>query len=339
MAEVRVKIFSRDLQKNLFPDNAFYKKSKIDPASNANSIDIPQAQSQASAKIGNVQISYDTAGNNLNDADKLTAIKRINTLLNYINQNFFIPPVIIDKNNQDGELSYAKQVEIREEFSDELNTQVANYSAVKWGPTVASNILKTTGTATRTSLVVGGYNGLVKRITKQDLLNLAKAAKKQQKMGGRWYILPTVEQWEDIMLIPDFVDFEKTGNETMLKKGIIGTWLGFQWFEPRQNDSLEANIIYDTTTPSAPTKVDYAGAVDGDGRTIFSVTPTVNSVSALLAWNDKMVRRSEGKVNVYFRANDPEFQADILSSSLRFGASFGRSDNKGVLALVETRTV
>ena len=158
-------------------------------------------------------------------------------------------------------------------------------------------------------------------------------------MGGKWHILPTVEQWEDVMLIPDFVDFEKTGNETMLKKGIIGTWLGFQWHEPRQNDDLEANVIYDTTTPSAPTKVDYAGAVDGDGRTIYAVTPTTNSVSALLVWNDKMVRRSEGMNNVYFRKDDPEYQADILSANVRFGASFSRTDNKGVIALVETRTV
>ena len=174
MAEVRVKIFSKELQKNLFPDNAFFKRSKKDPASNAQSIDIPQAQSQTRAKIGNVQIGYDTAGNNLADADKLTAIKRINTLLNYQNQNFFVVPVVIDTNNQDGELSYSKQVEIREEFSEELNTQIANWAAVKWGPTVAGNILKTSDTATRTSLVIGGYNGLVKRISKQDLLNVEK---------------------------------------------------------------------------------------------------------------------------------------------------------------------
>jgi len=339
MAEVRVKIFSRDLQKNLFPDNAFYKFSKVDAASSANSIDIPQAQGQARAKIGNVQIDYDNSANNLADADKLDAIKRINTLLNYANQNFFVQPIVIDKNNQDGELSYAKQQEIREEFAMELNTQIANYAAVKWGPTVAGNILKTTGTATRTSLIVGGYNGLVKRIVKQDLLDLKKTAMKQQKMGGKWYILPTPEQWEDIMLIPDFVDFEKTGRETLLKEGVIGTWLGFTWLEPRQNDDLEANIIYDTTTPSAPTKVDYVGAVDGDGRTIFAVTPTANSVSGLLAWNDKMVRRSEGSNNVYFRKDDPLYQADILSANVRFGASFSRTDNKGVLVLVETRTV
>ena len=149
MAEVRVKIFSRDLQKNLFPDNAFYKKSKKDAPSSAESIDIPQAQAQASAVIGNVQIAYDTAGNNLADADQLTVIKRINTLLTYANQNFFVPPIVIDKNNQDGELSYEKQSQIREEFAEELNTQVANYAGTKWAPTVAGNILKTTGTATR----------------------------------------------------------------------------------------------------------------------------------------------------------------------------------------------
>lgn len=340
MAEVRIKIFSRDLQKNLFPDNAFYKRSKVDPASSATSIDIPQAQAQARAKIGNVQIDYDNPANNLTDASKMTAIKRVNTLLNYVNQNFYVPPIVIDENNQDGELSYSKQQEIREEMSDELNTQVANWAAVNWAPTQAGNIISTTGTDTRTSLVTGGYNGLVKRISYQDLLNLKVKAMKQQKMGGKWFILPTPEQWEDIMLIPEFRDFEKTGRETLLKEGVIGTWLGFTWLDPRQNDDLEANVIYDTTTPATPTKVDYAASVEGGtGRTIYTLTPTANSCSALLAWNDRMVRRSEGNVNVYYRKDDPLYQADVLSANVRFGASFSRADNKGVLVLVETRTV
>lgn len=338
MAEVRVKIFSRDLQKNLFPDNQFFKKSKVDPASSAESIDIPQAQAQASAVIGNVQIAYDTAGNNLNDADKLTAIKRINTLLTYVNQNFFVPPIVIDKNNQDGELSYSKQVEIREEMSLELNTQVANYSAIKWSPSVVANMVKTTGSATRTSLVTGGYAGLVKRTTFQDILNVKKLFQKMNLPAGQIYALPTPEFWEDIMLIPEFRDFEKTGMTTLLKTGTIGRWLGINWFEPRHNESLNANILYDNTTPATPIKIDYTDAVV-DGRTVKVIAPNANTVSGVLFWHEKMVRRSEGNANVYFRANDPEFQADILSCNVRYGASNGRSDEKGLVALVETRTI
>ena len=335
MAEVRIKVFSRDLQKNLFPDNAFYKKSKKDAPSSAESIDIPQAQ--ASAVIGNVQIAYDTAGNNLSDADELKVIKRINTLLNYVNQNFFTPPVVIDKNNQDGELSYSKQVELREEMSLELNTEIANWSAVKWSPSLASNMVKTTGTATRVGQVVGGYAGNIKRTTFQDILNVKKAFQKMNLPAGQIFVLPTPEFWEDIMLIPEFRDFEKTGMTTLLKTGTIGRWLGMNWFEPRHNASLNANILYDESVPAVPTKIDYTDATV-DGRTVKVIVPNADTVSGCLFWHEKMVRRSEGNVNVYFDPNNPTYQGDILSSNVRFGASNGRADEKGIVALVETAT-
>ena len=334
MAEVRVKVFSRDLQKNLFPDNAFYKKSKKDSPSSAESIDIPQAQAQASAVIGNVQIDYDTAGNNLSDADELKVIKRINTLLSYANQNFFVPPIVIDKNNQDGELSYSKQQEIREEMSLELNTQIANWSAVKWSPAQVANMVKTSGTDTRTCQVVGGFAGQVKRTTFQDILNVKKAFQKMNLPAGQIFVLPTPEFWEDIMLLPEFRDFEKTGMTTLLKTGTIGRWLGMTWFEPRHNGALNANILYDDATPATPSKIDYQPAVV-DGRTVQVITPNATTVSGCLFWHEKMVRRSEGNVNVYFDPNNPTYQGDILSSNVRYGASNGRADEKGIIALIE----
>lgn len=337
MAEVRVKIFSRDLQKNLFPNNAFYKRSKKDGASMAQSIDIPQAQTQASAVIGNVQIGYDASGNNLDDADKLTVLKRINTLLNYANQNFFVPPIVIDKNNQDGELSYAKQVEIREEMALELNTVVANYAAVKWAPSIAGNMVKTSGTATRVGQVVGGYAGNVKRTAYADILEVKKRFQKMNLPAGKIFALPTPEFWEDILLIPEFADYNKTGLVAMAKDGVIGSWLGIQWMEARHNDKINANILYDEAVPAVPVKIDYVDAVV-DGRTVKVITPNATTVSGCLFWHEKMVRRSEGNVNVYFDPNNAEYQADILSSNVRFGASNGRADEKGIIALVETAT-
>ena len=335
MPEVRVKIFSRDLQKNLFPDNAFYKRSKKDAPSSAESIDIPQAQQQAAAVIGNVQIDYDNAGNNLAAADKLDPIKRINTLKTYANQNFFVPPVVIDKNNQDGELSYSKQQEIREEMSLELNTQVANYAAVKWSPATVARMVKTTGTATRTCEVVGGHAGQVKRAVLADILNVKGLFQKMNLPAGKLYALPTPAFWNDIMNIPEFRDFEKTGMDTLLKQGTIGRWLGIDWYEPRWNEGLGANIVYDDAVPATPVKIDYTPAVVG-GRTVQVLVPNATSVGGVLFWHEKMVRRSEGNVNVYYDPNNPEYQADIISSNVRFGASSGRSDEKGVVALIET---
>lgn len=336
MAEVRVKVFSRDLQKNLFPDNAFYKKSKVDPSSNAEFIEIPQAEAPVKASIGDVQVGYDDVANNLGNADKLQAIKRINSKRIYENQNFFVPPVIIDKNNQDGELTYEKRAEIQEEFTLELNTQIANYAAVKWAPTAISNIVGTSGTETRLGLVVGGLAAAVKRAVYQDILNVKKIFQRMSlPKGGKIYALPTPEFWEDIVLMEEFRTFEKTGMVTMLKTGVIGNWLGINWMEPRHNEGLEANIVYDYADPANPVKIDYVPTVVG-GRTLQTITPTATSVSGVLFWHERMVRRSEGRNNVYFRKDDPEYQADILSANVRFGGTASRNDNKGVVALIET---
>ena len=336
MAEVRIKVFKRDLQKNLFPDNAFYKKSKVDGASSAESIEIPQAESPVKAVIGNVQVNYDDVANNLTAANKLEAVKRINSKKTYENQNIFVPPVIIDKNNEDGELSYEKRAEIQEEFALELNTQVANYAAERWAPTNINRITGTTGTETRLGLVTGGLPGPVKRATYKDLLRVKKFFQKMNlPKGGKIYALPTSEFWEDIMLMEEFRSFEKTGLVTLLKDGTIGKWLGITWMEPRNNEDLGANIIYDYADPANPVKVSYESVIVG-GRNVLQIAPTATTVSGVLFWHERMVRRSEGRVNGYFRKDDPFYQADILSSNVRFGATSSRADEKGVVALIET---
>ena len=345
MSEVRIARFNRDIQKNLFPINDFYKKSIVDPASTAETIEIPQALAHQKAFIGDVQLDYNNPANNLTDANALQVIKRVNTKKIYDNKNFVLSPTAVDKNNQDGELSYNKMGVIREEYANEFNTLTANYAAVQWAPTSVNRVFLTTGTQARENGVVNGYVGNVKRLTKEDLINVRKEFMKQNLMNGagvanvKIWALITPEQWEDIMLIPELVDFEKTGNETMLKKGVIGKWLNIWFVTPRYNEDAGGNIFYDVADPQNPTKLEYTTVARPDGGTSEVLQPTANTVGGALFWHEKHVRRSEGRVNTYYDPNNVRYQADLISSNLRFGATISRLDEKGVIALIDAPAV
>jgi len=335
MAEVRITIFQRMLEKQLFPDNAFYKKSINAGQPNAASIEIPQSTGNSEPVLGGVNADYYNDANNEDNATALTPVVRINTKKTYSNTIIRPPAPYVFETLQDAELSYNKAAQIAEEQADNMNTGIANYIATQWAPTLAANIIATTGLPNpkgtvvteqqRTSAVVaGGYVGLVKRFEYADLIPVQLAIKKQNITRGQWYALITPEQWDDIRRIENVVDFEKTGMVTMLKSGVIGQWGQIKFLDPRQNDRWGANILYDLTGAAVP--LAYGGALN------------VNCLSAMLFFNDKYVERNEGAIKFFSRKNDPIYMGDIAQWGVRAGGTFRRLDSKGVIAVYEAQT-
>ena len=56
----------------------------------------------------------------------------------------------------------------------------------------------------------------------------------------------------------------------------------------------------------------------------------------ILAWADNCVRRAEGNVKMYADMDNPLYLGSIFNASVRAGAMIGRTDSKGVYALVQT---
>lgn len=335
MAEVRITVFQRMLEKQLFPSNAFYKKSKNAGQPNAASIEIPQSTGNSEPVLGGVNSGYYDEANNEAAATALTPVIRVNDVKSYSNTIIRPPAPYVFEKLQDVELSYNKAAQVAQEQADNMNTGIANYIATVWAPTVQANIIATTGLPNpkvstteqqRTSSVAaGGYAGLVKRFEYQDLMAVELAIAKQNIQGGNWYCLPTPEQWDDLKRIDEIVAFDKTGIQTMLKDGIVGQWGKVKFLDPRQNDRWNANILYDIT--ATPTPLAYGGALN------------VNCVSALLFWNDKMVERNEGGIKFFSRKNDPIFMGDIAQWGTRAGGTSRRLLEEGVIAVYEDQTV
>lgn len=334
MAEVRLITFQKMLEKKLFPDNTFLKKSKNAGQPNAESIEIPQSLGGAEAVIGGVNSGYYTSANNLANASALTPVIRVNDKKTYSNIIMRPPNPFVFETLQDAELSYNKAQNVASEEADNLNTGIANYILTQWQPTVYAHIVPTVGLdksgtvqkRTASTGTGGGYAGLVKKFAYADLLALEVSIKKQNVINGNWYALPTVELWDDLRHIQEIVDYDKTGNETMLKKGIVGKWGSINFLDPRQNDRWDANIMYDVTVPATPVPVAYGGALNA------------NCVSALLVWNDKYVERNEGAIKFFSRKNDPVYMGDLVNWGVRIGGASRRNDEKGVFAVYEAPT-
>jgi hypothetical protein len=321
MAEVQNIKFSKEFQRNLYPDDTFAAKSKTDvaPAPNVTTVEIPQAAAAVPSTFGAVQAGQA----NLANANSLTPIVRLNNKLTYDIKVFGTEPTALQGIDLQT-ISYDKRAELFQEHADVVNEQIANYTAIQWAQETANTdlIINTTDTATRTSIVTGGYAGLVKRIAKEDIINVRRLFLRMNTPTNRVFGLVTPEQWEDLLLIPEFVDFEKTGQLSKLKEGMIGRLLGIDFFV-RQNPALNANVVYNETTSA---KIEYQGAV------------AVTDTSAAIFWDSSLVRKSQGAAKIFLQNNDPVFKSDVFSTDARFGATKSRLDGVGVVSLIETAT-
>ena len=140
-------------------------------------------------------------------------------------------------------------------------------------------------------------------------------------LGGNWYGLVTADMYTDLLAIPDFVDYYKTGNESKLKEGIIGRICGIDILS-RTVSAGHNGILYNAAGAPQP------------GKT----KATDELLSGALFWNDRMVCRAEGRVGVAVNENAPGYLGGtILETWCRIGADIIRSDQKGVIALLEDK--
>ena len=309
MAEIRTTLYSSELQKQIFPDNSFYKKSigETGVADTTERVEKPVQNKISKGKEGkpsalplSVEVSTD-------------GTKYYETTLLYCQ------PLLIDSQSE-LLVNYNKRATKQAQQAAEINTKAAAYAVQHWCPTKADNILKTTGDARPSN--IAGFSSQRKSVTKADFLKILNMMMRMNVsgLGGSWYGMVTADQYTDLLAIPEFVAYYKTGNERKLKEGIVGRILGIDIFS-RSTDEGHAGILYNGNKP-----------LSGDAE-VKDVL-----LSGALFWNDKMVCRAEGKMNTVVNANAPGYLGGtIIESYTRFGADIIRDDQKGVIVLLEDK--
>jgi len=311
MTQISIKKFSSELQKQLFPDNEFYKKSRTETGIGASveSVDIPVSGNVGAAKSGEPETL------------PLQIKAREDSVKNYIVEPIYTDPYIVT-NEESIVLNYNKLTDLASSLAMSVNTRAADIAAVNWGATLATNIAQTTGTGRATN--VTGTTGNRKAITKNDMLNVRRVFNRMQlpnRGRGSIYGLLTPDMVDDLMKISEFVDADKTGELSKLLAGEIGFIAGINLMM-RTSDNGSTGVMYSEAATPVKRTIDEALAATDNAAAIF--------------WHTSMVRHAEGHAKSIINRNVAGYNgATIIENIVRFGATFDRPDQKGIFTLVE----
>lgn len=309
MAEIRTTIYSKELQKQLYPDNSFVKKSVVERGVDVNAKTV---EKPVQGKINKAKEGEPTSL-------PLNAYNATDSKHTYPTTLIYCEPMLIDSQSE-LMTNYNKRQSKQEQQAEELNAKVAAYTAQHWCSNKSENILKTSGTARKSN--VAGFSSQRKAVTKDDFIAVHNLMMRQSlgRNMGNWYGMLTPDMYTDLLKIEDFVDYSKTGNETKLREGIIGRILGIELFM-RSTEEGHCGVLYNSNTP-----------LSGDTQI------TDDLLSGALFWHSKAVCRAEGVVKTIINENAPGYMGGtLIESFMRYGADIIRDDHKGVITLLEAK--
>lgn len=335
--EPRMTMYTSEINQYLYSENSFITKSQNDGVFAASG-ELRKLNDSNTGPVVTKGRFYSKSLANGDNAPTKTVKVRKNTSRDWAIEYFHTDPDVVTR-ELTSEVPYEVRQELLRAHADVINQAVANFTAVEWGQGLigsADTVDTTTGddfyvfsSGSARPNTVTNNTGNVKALTKDDMLKVKKALVRQNLHGlnGQMFFLPTPEQYDDLLKIPEFVDYEKTGRESRLLQGEIGTILGITILNPRQRDDWNANVLYSYT------------ALVGNDTDLTKVEDTAaaaaNMVSAGMAWMDSQVYRAQGSAIVFPWMNSPIYLGDVYATEVRYGAIKKRGDNKGVVMLVE----
>ena len=305
MAEIRPIKFSQELQRELFPDNAFYKKSVSETGIgiDVETVQIPQAAAAGSVGVG------------VPGALPLTITERTDDIKSYAVQQLYMEEPILITDENEIVTNYNKRMDIIRAMSMAINSKAADIAATEWGSNL--NIVRTTDTATRAVEVVGA-TGTRKRIKYDDLVNVRAEINRMNAPVGNWWGLLTPSQIDDLFLLDKITDSERT-QIALVRTGEVGMLFGIK-IMMRYNATLgHTGVFYDT-----------AAAKKALGAAVVST-----DCAAGIFWHERLVRHAEGNAKSYIDRDKPEYLGTVVNSKVRFGATFNRTDEVGTVTLVD----
>jgi hypothetical protein len=240
----------------------------------------------------------------------------------YTTDLVYAPPIAVDLPGEFA-LNYNKRASKQVQQAGTINTRCATIAAIGWGPTLAAQILKSTGTSRASNVVAATGSAIANRkaILKADMIKVHNLLMRMNLSGiaGNFFGLVTPDFYSDLLGIAEFTDYDKTGNTSKLEAGIIGRIMGIDLMI-RSVDDSSTGLLYSSA---------YA-------KKAIDAAVVSNDCPANLFWHDKMVASAEGMVKTSVNADKAEYLgATLLSSWVRFGASWARADQKGVVVLLE----
>lgn len=299
-----------DIEKNLYASNEFMTLvGKSDDAYVSNkTVHLPQSGSKPTVVKDRGVVP--AAINQRTDAE-----------VTYSMSSYSTNPILIKDYDDVSFLSYDKRMDVLGDHLKTLSDTIADHTLYAWGATLSANIVRTTGSASSGSLPHSTATSTRKLVTLADLTNGIKKLKAQNLGAGRIFMIcPEVMYWNDLLSITEITKNLDFGGKAVLPDGSLPSVLGMNIIT--RTDVL----VYDNTgTPVRKTlsdngEVSSAGTADNN---------------AILLVHESYVRKAKGAIKVYDSLDRPEYYGSIFSAEVIHGATKSRTNEEGVVAIVQ----
>lgn len=298
--DVLTSIFTRDLQKILFPDNSFYKRTKKlnsasdAPGTAAASYQIPQELEMPTGVVDPTEFPLPVE--EIEGGNEIVTLSLLATKPTRLGDRELL------------EVSYDKRASVLALHSAVLDQMAAGVALNRMSQVASNAIVLTSGAAAAAALP--GLTGNRKAVTKDDLIKACEILNRTDMKGQRYGLVGATHQSE-LLKIEHFVDYEKTGNTSALQRGAIGSVMGVEWYKR-----------------STAAMFTGAGVAKAAGA-----APAADDNEGMLIWIEDAIGRVEGSVEVYINEKQAQYLGSLMNNAVRFGMKILRTDKKGVVAI------
>ena len=300
-------VWAKDIQDNFYQNNEFLAKSTDHSMwVNYKTVHIPQAGSASTVEQNRAVLPASISS-------------RTDTELTYNLNEYTIDPILLT-NLEEIQISYNKRASVLYNIMEALKYTVSTQTLYAWAPSGSSRIVSTSGSTSTLNLPHSTATGSRKMLTIADLTkvkNILDADNVPQT--GRVLLIPSYMYNIDLLNISGVNQAYGFG-QPVLPSGVVARIMGFDiYIRPTV-------VVYDNTgTP-------VIKAINGDGSLTAAAT---TDQGAAIAYHPAFVGTAMGSIKMYYRENDPTYYGNILSGLIMHGASKLRTDQKGIVALVQ----
>lgn len=239
-----------------------------------------------------------------------TVTQRTDVDITYALDEYTTDPILIP-NADTMELSYNKRESVLSEHESALRQVTADNILIDWASAV--NFVTTSGGAVTSHLT--GTTGNRKLFAIDDLKNAMLMLNKQNVPVEDRYALMSADMYQQLTDSMDATQYRDFSQAFDAKDGILGRLYGF-------NIMMRSSVVVynNATTPVVNAYGATGAATDNDG---------------VLCWQKNAVERALGEVKFFERIGDPTYYGDVYSVLVRMGARKRRSDERGIVAIVQ----
>jgi len=299
-------VWISDIKEALFQPNPFMQRATDHSMFvNYKTVHVPQAGSNQTVK---------------KDRTLLPAAinQRTDTELTYNLAEYTSNPILLT-NIEELQINYAKRQSILSSTNAKLSEVTANQTLYAWAPSGASRQVRTTGAAAAAYLPHSTATGTRKAITLADIAS-ARAILDNDNvpLEGRVLVMTANMYNNEFLAISNVQQYLSYG-QAVLPTGVVNKIFGFDiMIRPTV-------LFYDNTGTPVIKSVDDEGVQ----------TDAASDNAAALAYHPNFVAHALGGIEVFADENKPEYYGSIFSSLVMHGATKLRTDQKGVVAIIQ----